>query len=66
MKYLSFSKSTKEERIRGLKLNSILNTKCSCKHPEDADILDKAIFGRNESAVLWIAMNVSKNRIKMF
>ena len=66
VKYVSFSSSSKVERVGGIKLNSMLNNRLRYKFLDEVDILDDAIYEGKSFKVSEVLMSASKNGMKIF
>jgi len=66
IKYISFSNSTRNERIGALQLNKFINIKLKFECLENVGVFDKAYYQNKEKTVSEILMNAKKDGIPLF
>ena len=66
IKYVSFSNSTRNERIGALQLNKCINIKLRYECLEDVDILELAKYNGIEQTVSEVVMSIKSKGVPLF
>ena len=66
MKCILFSSSSKVERVKGIKLNLMLNSRLEHEFFDNADMLNEATCERKSLKVSEVIVQASKSSMKLF
>ena len=66
IKYVSFKNNNRNERVSGLKLNQLINTRLKYEWLEDVSLFDKAKYQGTHMTISQILMRARANETKLF